>query len=143
MRLLCNQQSLDAGEALILSKVLDGLQYLCRIWQERVRQRLWPHGNPLAGLLSSLTVLWGFLGAEVALSSPSCSPDGAFSYASLGHPKYGPRRRSLGTFGRAVVVGNARAVGAAFYLFLLPNCVSRKIEANRENTKMHVIYFCT
>lgn len=55
MRLLCNQQSLDAGEALILRKVLDGLQYLCRSWWERIRQGLWPRGNPLAGPPSSPT----------------------------------------------------------------------------------------
>ena len=134
MRLLCNQQNLDAGEALILSEVLDGLQYLCRSWQERIRQHLWLHGNPLAGLLSFPIVLWGFLRAQVALVSPSCSPDGAFSYVSLGHPRYGPRKQVpwecdfKAGFGHAVLAGSGCAMGAALCLSPLPGCMDRKIK---------------
>lgn len=87
MRLPWDQQSPGAGEALILSRVLDGLQYLCRSWQERIR---WPCGNSLAGLLSTLGVLQGILGAEVALTSLFWR---AFRY--LGHPKYRPRKQIL------------------------------------------------
>lgn len=84
-------------------------------------------------------MLWGFLVAAVALVSLSCSPDGAFSYASLGHPKYGPRKQVpwgsvalfKGGFGHAVLAGSACAMGAALHLSLLPGCEKLRVKQRK------------
>lgn len=99
---LCNQQSLGAEETLLF------WLFLSTSWMgsntfagasRSIKQHLRSHGNPLAGPLSSLTVLWGFLGAEIALVSQFCSSDGAFCCIFPWHPKQRPRKQVTGERG--------------------------------------------